>query len=44
MNFDSQRFFIELRNVKCHNWAYVKPALLKLLQAMETTSKLEQHE
>ncbi len=28
-----------LRSFKCHNWAYAKPALLKVLEQMKATSK-----
>ncbi len=28
--------FGNLRSFKCHNWAYVRPALLKVLQNMAT--------
>ena len=31
--------FENLRSFKCHNWAYAKEALLRVLQQMETTSK-----
>lgn len=29
----------KLRSFKCHNWAYAKPALLKVLQQMETKGR-----
>lgn len=31
--------FENLRSFKCHNWAYAMPALLRVLQQMEMTSK-----
>lgn len=31
-----KRAIDNLRSFKCHNWAYVKPALLEVLEAMET--------
>jgi hypothetical protein len=30
--------FENLRSFKCHNWAYAKPALLKVLQAMDAAN------
>ncbi len=31
--------FENLRSFKCHNWAYAKPALLKVIQQMERAGK-----
>jgi hypothetical protein len=39
--FQCKTPFENLRSFKCHNWAYAMPALLKVLQVMETTRKLE---
>lgn len=33
--------FENLRSFKCHNWAYASRALLRTLQAMETTREME---
>lgn len=33
--FKCQTPIKDLRSFKCHNWAYAKPALLEVLQAME---------
>jgi hypothetical protein len=33
--FKCQTPIDNLRSFKCHNWAYAKPAMLKVLQAME---------
>jgi hypothetical protein len=34
--FECQQAIENLRSFKCHNWAYAKPALLKVLEQMRT--------
>jgi len=36
--FQCQSAIRDLRSFKCHNWAYARPALLKVLQQMKASS------
>jgi|GEM_PF-749087 hypothetical protein len=33
--------FENLRSFKCHNWAYARPALIKVIEAMENKKKVK---